>query len=56
LLFSKETTAVSISELHIDDILRSTNSLHGTLKGAPMHAFGLFNVVAGAARGAELST
>jgi hypothetical protein len=42
--------------VHIDDIFRSVNSRHGSLKGAPVHALGLCDVTAGSARGAELST
>jgi hypothetical protein len=41
--------------MHINDILRSTNSRHGSLKRAPVHAFGFCNVLAGSATGAELS-
>jgi hypothetical protein len=42
--------------VHINNILRSTNFLHGALKGAPVHAFRLCNVVADAAIGPKLST
>ena len=38
----------------VDDLLRPVNSLHGAFESTPVHAFGLSNVVADPAIGAEL--